>query len=300
MEVWVEILKKNAEEILLKIEEITSSATKSSFHFEGQPNFVATSIEVAAVDEGGEGDGDPIPELLLVAEPDLTLVVYLCPYSSPVLQDILGPDAKAGRGAGAAPAQVDPGLQGRAHLLVHGSSKVSAVGDAGVEDEVRGGVADAEVVLGDGRLAEVKTGLVAGKPALVSHDSGGIDGGQSEVHVGGEGGGFMLVFSFELTRLRACRGGKAGVQGDLEAGEELVGNVQGSVEGVVGGPFLSQCQAKVLHLVLGLQVAGHLAAVDVRAAPTGELHSGVSLGLHLQLEETKVVTLAKNISGLFS
>ena len=37
------------------------------------------SVEVSAVDEGGEGDGDAISQLLLVAQTQLALVVDLGP-----------------------------------------------------------------------------------------------------------------------------------------------------------------------------------------------------------------------------
>ena len=123
-------------------------------------------IEVSTVDQGGEGHTDSVSQLLLVAKPNLTLVVNLGPDCCPVLQHVLGPDAEAGGGAGAAPAQAHPGLQRRAHLLVDRPPKICSVGHTGVQHEVRGRVAQPEVVLGDGGLPEVKAGLVTCQPTL--------------------------------------------------------------------------------------------------------------------------------------
>ena len=80
----------------------------------------------------------------------------------------------------------------------------------------------------------------------------------------------------------------------------LVHNIHSGVETVVSCPLLGQSHPQVLHLVLGLQVPGHLPGLQVGVAAGGELHPGVGLGLHLQLEETKVVSLAEHIVGLLA
>ena len=71
-----------------------------------------------------------------------------------------------GGGVGGAPAQGDSGLQVGAQLLEDGTSEVGSVGEAGVEDHVGGGVAQAEVALGHSRLGQVEASLVSGEPAL--------------------------------------------------------------------------------------------------------------------------------------
>ena len=71
-----------------------------------------------------------------------------------------------GVGVGRTPAQGDSGLQVGAQLLEDGTSEVGAVGEAGVEHHVGGGVAQTKVALGDSRLAQVEASLVSGKPAL--------------------------------------------------------------------------------------------------------------------------------------
>ena len=126
------------------------------------------SVEVSSIDEGGEGDGDSVPQLLLVAQTDLGGVVDLGPDHGPVLQDVLGSNTELGVAVGGAPAQSDSGLQLGAQLLEDGPSEVRPVGEAGVEDHVGGGVAQTEVALSDGRLAQVEAGLVAGKPTLTT------------------------------------------------------------------------------------------------------------------------------------
>lgn len=87
------------------------------------------------------------------------------------------------------------------HLLVDGSTEIGSIDHAGVEDKVLSGVADAEVVLGNCGLGQVKAGLVASQPALVADHSGGVDGGEAEVHVGSHSGRLVLVFSLQLARL---------------------------------------------------------------------------------------------------
>ena len=62
-----------------------------------------------------------------------------------------------------------------------------------MEDAVSGRAAEAEVVLGHGRLGEVEAGLVTGKQALVAHHSEGVEGSEAKVEVGGDHGRVMLV-----------------------------------------------------------------------------------------------------------
>jgi hypothetical protein len=47
------------------------------FQLEGEPNLVPASVEVLSIDNGREGHGHAVPELLLKSESDLGLVVYL-------------------------------------------------------------------------------------------------------------------------------------------------------------------------------------------------------------------------------
>jgi len=137
-------------------------------HLQGDAELVTTGVEVSSVDESGEGEGHSVPQLLLVAQTDLGGVVDLGPDHGPVLQDVLGSNTELGVAVGGAPAQSDSGLQLGAQLLEDGPPEVRAVGEAGVEDHVGGGVAQTEVALGDGRLAQVEASLVSGKPTLIT------------------------------------------------------------------------------------------------------------------------------------
>ena len=58
-------------------------------------------------------------------------------------------------------------------------------------------VSESEVVLGNGGLGEVETGLVTGEPALVARHGGGIEGGEAKVEVGGDYGRVMLVLGLQ-------------------------------------------------------------------------------------------------------
>ena len=159
--------------------------------------FYSYSVEVCSIDEGGESDGDTVPELLLVSQAHLAAVVHLGPDHGPVSQDVLGADPELGGGPRSAPAQGDAGLQSRGELLEHRSSELGPVGEAGVEDAVSGRVAQAEVVFGNGGLGDVEAGLVAGEPALVAHHGRGVEGCETQVEVSGDHGRVMLVLSLQ-------------------------------------------------------------------------------------------------------
>ena len=155
---------------------------------------------------------------------------------------------------------------------------------------------------------------------LLADDGRGVDSGEGEVHVGGDHGGVVLVLRLEAAGLGSSSRSKLGVQADLQSGHQLgkvrlfsfftqdpgditaylVHNIHSGVETVVCGPFLSESHPQVLHLVLGLQVPGNLPSLHVGVPAGGELHPGVGLGLHLQLDETKVVSLAEHIVGLLA
>merc|ERR1712045_646230 len=74
-------------------------------HLKGDTNFVSPRIDIAAVDEGREGDGDSIPQFLLVSKPNLTLVVNLSTHSCSIRENIFCPNSKSGRGGGRAPSK---------------------------------------------------------------------------------------------------------------------------------------------------------------------------------------------------
>merc|ERR1719153_1331211 len=76
--------------------------------------------------------------------------------------------------------------------------------------------------------------------------------------------------------------------------------VNGGVEAVVGVPLLCQAESVLLDLVLGLQAACHLSSISRAGAPSTELHATAGLGLDIQLDKPKVVSLSKHIPGLFA
>lgn len=130
-------------------------------------------VEVLSVDEGAESEGDAVPEPLLVPKSNLGGVVDLGPHGGVPVQGVLAANAEVGGVARAGPAEVDAGLQLGVDPLVDGAAEDLSVVDVGVEDKVTGGVADAEVVLGDLGLGGVKGHLVswenAKKKYILSH-----------------------------------------------------------------------------------------------------------------------------------
>ena len=109
----------------------------------------------------------------------------------------------------------------------------------------------------------------------------------------------MLVFSLELPRLVAGVGLEVPIQGQLHPGHQLL-VVHGGVEAVVGVPLLGDVDSVVLALVLGLQTASDLASLHGGVASSGELDATGRLGFNLQFDQTEVITLAEDISGLLA
>merc|ERR1719295_404058 len=107
-----------------------------SLHLKGNPNFVPTRIYIATVDEGGESDCDAVPQLLLVSKSNLALVVDLGTHCRSVRENIFSSNSKSSCCRGRAPSKGNSSLQGRRHLLVDRSTKISPIDHAGVEDKV--------------------------------------------------------------------------------------------------------------------------------------------------------------------
>lgn len=63
-------------------------------HLKAKANLMTSRIDIARVDEGGEGDGDTVPQLLLVAQAELRLVVDLGPEAGSSLKVILATNAE--------------------------------------------------------------------------------------------------------------------------------------------------------------------------------------------------------------
>merc|ERR1719229_544966 len=118
-----------------------------SLKLEGHADLVSSLVEVLTVDDRRQGEGDTWSELLLVSQADLARVVDLGPDVGVPVEGVLAADAEVGRVVRGRPAEVHRRLQLVVDALVHASPEDLAVVDVGVQDEVLGGVADAEVVL---------------------------------------------------------------------------------------------------------------------------------------------------------
>ena len=90
---------------------------------------------------------------------------------------------------------------------------------------------------------------------------------------------------------------EGGVEGELEALQELILDVNCGGDIVISVPLLGEGDAVLLELVLGLEVARDLTAVTVVGSGGVELHSIVCLGLDFQFHEAEVVTLAEHITA---
>ena len=142
-------------------------------------------------------------ELLLVSQADLARVVDLGPDVGVPVEGVLAADAEVGRVVRGRPAEIHRRLQLVVDALVHASPEDLAVVDVGVQDEVLGGVADAEVVLGQLGLGGIEGHLVAGEPALVADHGGGVDHRSTEVEIDVARQGARVVLQVSLDF--ACR-----------------------------------------------------------------------------------------------
>lgn len=93
---------------------------------------------------------------------------------------------------------------------------------------------------------------------------------------------------------------KHAIERHLQALHQLVLDRHLRGERVVCVPLLREVQTVLLHFVLGLQRAEHLAGVLVRVAARAELHTRVGLGLDVQLPQSEVVAFVEDIAGLLA
>merc|ERR1719291_229786 len=65
-----------------------------SLHLKGHTNLVATRVNIATVDKGGESDCDAVPQLLLVSKSNLALVVDLSAQCRSIRENIFCSNSK--------------------------------------------------------------------------------------------------------------------------------------------------------------------------------------------------------------
>ena len=120
-----------------------------------------------------------------------------------------------------------------------------------------------------------------------------------QVEVGVEGKFLVLVLRLEFPSFVSSVGLEGPVQSQLKAWHQLL-VVHSSVEAVVGVPLLGDVDPVVLAFILSLQTAGDLASIHGRVPSSSKLNATGGLGLDLQLDQSKVISLAKHISGLLA
>lgn len=171
-----------------------------------------------------------------------------------------------------------------------------------MQDKVLGGVAKGKVVGGQLGLLCIEGALVTSQPTLVAQHSGGIDQGALQVNVDIRIGldVLMAIGNLELATLVARLWGKVALQRQLKSLEQLILHSDLGEQGVVCVPLLSQSQAIVLDLVLGLQRTENLARLLVRVTGCVEFNARRCLGLQVQLPQAKVVAFAEDVTSLFA
>lgn len=88
-----------------------SSGTNLGFQFEANANLVSTGIEVLAIDKRGQGQGDAIAQLLLIAQAHLAGIVDLGAHAGIVVQLIFGANRELGVAGAAGPRQLNTHIQ---------------------------------------------------------------------------------------------------------------------------------------------------------------------------------------------
>lgn len=169
-------------------------------------DLVAAGIEVLAIDQRGQGQGDSVAQLLLVAQTHLAGVVHLSAHAGIIIQLILGADGELGVAGAAGPRQLHTHIQLVRSALEDRAAELLAIVakhrtrqplvcivlshvwqlqylHSCVQNKVLGGVAKGKVVGGQLGLLCVKCGLVAGQPSLVAKHGRGIDQGALQINV---------------------------------------------------------------------------------------------------------------------
>ena len=144
---------------------------------------MAATVDVLAIDQGGENKLDAIAQLLRVGETDLAQVVDLGLHGGVLVQRVLGGQSESGGIVDRRPGQGDAHLQLVVDALIDGAADLGAVVDVGVQGEVVGRVADGEVVAGQLRFGRVEGGLQTEQPAEVSDHERVVDDRAGQVQV---------------------------------------------------------------------------------------------------------------------
>ena len=82
----------------------------SALELEGEADLVTSLVKILAVNQGGEAEADPRPDVLLVAQPYLTRVVDLGAEAASLLQVIFEADAETRCVTWGRPAEVHASL----------------------------------------------------------------------------------------------------------------------------------------------------------------------------------------------
>lgn len=97
---------------------------------------MAASVEVLSIDQRGQGQGDAVAQLVLVAQTDLALVVHLGAHARRSVQVVLGADSELGRVRAGRPGQLHTGVQFVVDLLEERASELLAIVAGGREEGI--------------------------------------------------------------------------------------------------------------------------------------------------------------------
>lgn len=87
------------------------SSTNLGFQFKANADLVATGIEVLAIDQRRQSQGDAIAQLLLVSQAHLAGIVYLGAKAGIVIQLVFGANGELGVAGAAGPRQLNANIQ---------------------------------------------------------------------------------------------------------------------------------------------------------------------------------------------
>merc|ERR1719394_529169 len=241
-----------------------------SLHLKAEAKLVSRLVQFVAIEVAGQGHGEAISQLLLVAQTNLTVGVNLGSDRGILVKSIFASNGKVGSSSNSTGAG-NSSLQLGVVLQINTSSKHLQVIGGAVKDHVTSIVVGGNVVLGQTRFAAVKGSLVSNSIWTVAKGGSDVHNwALGQVHVSIENKSLMLVFSLELASLVSRVGLECSIQGQLEAWHQLL-VVHGGIQGVVRVPLLGEVHALLLGLVLGLQGSIDLASISGGVSSSSKL-----------------------------
>jgi len=278
---------------------IIASTRSSRLEVETESDLVTTGVEILSLDQRRQRHLNARAEGLGVREADLGVIVDLGGDGGVTIDGVFGGESEARGGSALRPGELDASAQSRRHLLEQGSREVGSIVEEEIDREVSRVVTEGEVGLGKFGPRRVKGQLSAGNPVSVTQNRRRVDGrtAKVQIHVSVNVDIVTGIGSFDLSGLFARLRRHGRLEGELEAGRQLVLHGDLGRQQVIGRPFLGQRQSVFLDVQLSLKAGAQLARVELGVAAGGEVDAGGGQRLHFHLHAAIIEALAEQVAG---